>query len=571
MSNYLTSFNVRRTPQSESISGRTDQVTNDAGGVVFAADDFTRLRRFLILGAEGGTYYVDERKATRANGEVVLRCLREDGLRVVREIVDVSESGRAARNDPALFALAMAAADRDVEVRRAALAALPRVARIGTHLYHFMTFVAGFRGRGRALHRALGRWFTDKTPDQLAYQAVKYRQRDGWAMRDVLKLARPAPPTPDHDAIFRFLTDPTQRPDHWRRAIDHDVPVPAPIEAYGAATNAATSRDVVRLVERYGGQLPREAIPAGLIDADVWRALLKAGMPMTALIRNLAAMTRVGVLTPTSAEVGLVHAQLRNVEAIRKSRIHPVQALVAMKTYASGRSLRGDAAWAPVPSIVDALDRLFYDAFGNLESTGKRWLIGLDVSGSMDARILGIPNLSAREAAAAMALVIAASGDPYETVAFTSSRDAWSGRRTSPPPGQWRPTDTHYRGRFSDADGVSPFALSARQRLDDVAHATAALPMGGTDCALPMRYAKAMKLEVDVFVVITDNETWAGDVHPTQALADYRRTSGIDAKLAVVATTSSGFTIADPTDPRQIDMVGFDANLPVALGEFAKL
>ena len=34
--------------------------------------------------------------------------------------------------------------------------------------------------------------------------------------------------------------------------------------------------------------------------------------------------------------------------------------------------------------------------------------------------------------------------------------------------------------------------------------------MGGTDCAQPMLYAKRKKLAVDVFIVYTDNETWAG-------------------------------------------------------------
>ena len=47
--------------------------------------------------------------------------------------------------------------------------------------------------------------------------------------------------------------------------------------------------------------------------------------------------------------------------------------------------------------------------------------------------------------------------------------------------------------------------------------------MGGTDCALPMIHAKQKKLEVDVFIVYTDSETWYGKVHPTEALKQYRK------------------------------------------------
>jgi 60 kDa SS-A/Ro ribonucleoprotein len=72
-----------------------------------------------------------------------------------------------------------------------------------------------------------------------------------------------------------------------------------------------------------------------------------------------------------------------------------------------------------------------------------------------------------------------------------------------------------------------------------------------------------------VFVVYTDNETWAGKVHPSQALAEYRRKMGIPAKLVVMGLASNGFTIADPRDPGMLDVVGFDASVPQVLREFA--
>ena len=39
------------------------------------------------------------------------------------------------------------------------------------------------------------------------------------------------------------------------------------------------------------------------------------------------------------------------------------------------------------------------------------------------------------------------------------------------------------------------------------------VPMGGTDCAQPMIYAQKKRLSVDVFIVYTDCETWAGRNH----------------------------------------------------------
>ena len=144
---------TRLTPQSEPIPG-SRQVPNSAGGFAFAVDDWTRLDRFLVLGAEGGSYHVGERELTVQNAAAVRNCLEVDGLRTVERIVAVSEAGRAPKNDPAVFALAMAAGMGRPEVRTAALTALPRVCRTGTHLFQFAEAIEGFRGWGRALRKA---------------------------------------------------------------------------------------------------------------------------------------------------------------------------------------------------------------------------------------------------------------------------------------------------------------------------------------------------------------------------------------------------------------------------------
>ena len=71
-------------------------------------------------------------------------------------------------------------------------------------------------------------------------------------------------------------------------------------------------------------------------------------------------------------------------------------------------------------------------------------------------------------------------------------------------------------------------------------------------------------------MIYTDSETWYGDIHPAQALAEYRAMSGIDAKLAVVGMVANEVSIADPNDAGMIDFVGFDTSTPQALSEFAR-
>jgi len=51
------------------------------------------------------------------------------------------------------------------------------------------------------------------------------------------------------------------------------------------------------------------------------------------------------------------------------------------------------------------------------------------------------------------------------------------------------------------------------------------------------------------------------------ALCEYRRASGIDARLVVVGMVSNGSSIADPNDH---DVVGFDTATPQLVSDFAR-
>jgi 60 kDa SS-A/Ro ribonucleoprotein len=528
----LTAVSTRRTPQLTPADER--QVRNAAGGYAFAVDDETRVHRFLTLGTDGGTYYTTERELTAATAEVVLRAARDRGEWLVERVVEVSTAGRAPRPNPALFALAAAAALADEAGRRAALAALPAVARTGTHLFRFAGYVEQFRGWGRGLRRAVAGWYLDRPVDDLALQVVKYRQRDGWTHRDLLRLAHPATGEPARRALFGWIAS---------RGTDR-AGLPELVDAFHRAQAATAVAEWVPLVERH--RLTWEMLPdAALREPDVWRALIAAGLPQTALLRQLPRLTRLGVLTGDTRAA--VVAQLTDPQRLRGGRVHPVAVLVAQATYAGGRSVRGSATWQPDRQVVDALDAAFYAAFAALRPTGKRTLVALDVSGSMVAPAAGTP-LSCRAASAALALVTLATEADADVVGFTAE-----GPRS----------DLRQRA-------LRELAISPRQRLDDVVATVAALPYGATDCALPMQWAQERGRVYDTFVVYTDNQTWAGPIHPHQALVRYRERVNPHARLVVVAMTASDVSVADPADPGMLDVAGFDAAVPTLIADFSR-
>lgn len=546
MARLTDSFSRTRTPQHEQAAAK--QRRNSAGGFSFAIDDRARLDRFLILGSEGGTYYVAPRELTIANARCVERCLDADGLGTVEQIARLSEQGRAPKNDPAIFALAIAAGHADPATREAALAAIPRICRIATHLFQFVDAVQHFRGWGRGLRRAIARWYLDKGPRTLAYQLVKYPQRVGWSHRDVLRKAGGAigPHSLAHEAVLRFAVDGLAGFDRDRviRRGDHEVgygmiardQLPELILAVDALNGTTDPRKAAALIRQH--RLTHEMVPGQLKRSpEVWAAMLEH-MPMTAMIRNLAKLTEVGVLAPFSDATKQVVHQLGTPERLAKARLHPLAILTALRIYARGRGHRGKLSWTPVSEIVEALDQAFYACFANVEPAGKRTLLALDVSGSMGSgEIAGLPGITPAVGSAAMAMLTLAREPKVEIIAFSAR--------------------------------IVPVSLHRRASLDQVATQLAGISMGATDCAQPMLWALERKLSVDTFVVYTDNETWHGQVHPHQALERYRDQMGIAAKLIVVGMTATEFSIADPDDAGMLDVVGFDTAAPAIMATFS--
>lgn len=506
-------------PQTEPLPGR-GQVPNEAGGYVWQVDDWQRLLRFLILGSEGGTYYASQKELTLQNAECVRQLLKQNGLRVVEVITEVSQAGRAPKNDPALFALAICMAEGDVLTRRAATAALPKVARIGTHLYHFVAYLRAMRGWGRIARKAVRDWFLEQDADRLAYQMVKYAQRDGWSGRDLLRLTHAKPQNQQQNAVFKWAV---------RKELVPDAPV---MIRHAAAIEINPSEAVILKAVQDG--FPWEAIPSNRRTDAVWKALLPK-LGMTAMIRSLGNLSARGVID-RGAEDGIVR-RLLSLDALRVARVHPIQLLAALMTYQQGHGMRGSGEWKVNQLIARALEGAFYLSFGLITPTGKRLVLALDVSGSMQSgELAGVPGLTPHLGTGALAMLAVRSERQAQIIAF--------------------------------ADTMREVYLGADERLDSVLNKLRAIPFGGTDCALPMIWAMQNKVLADAFIIYTDNETWAGEIHPAQALQAYREQTGIPAKLVVVGMTSNGFTIADPQDAGMMDVVGFDTATPQVIADF---
>ena len=417
---YLNRVIESPVPQSEPLEG---MVANSAGGYAYPVDDFARLRRFLVLGSEGGSYYTSERKLTLENAQAVRRCIETDGPAAVREIVGVSEERRAPRVGPALFALALAVAHGNDETKAQAFQALPRVARTGSHLHEFAGYADSMRGWGRGLRRAIAAWYAARPVTDAVYQAVKYRNRYGWTHRDLLRKVHAKAEGPLNE-LFAWVTQGTLP------SKDPDLRL---VHAFERA-KTADADTLAGLIREH--RMSWEMVPAEMMNRkEVWQALSE-DMPVTAFIRNLATMTRLEVISPMkSARACEVLARI----GTERGRVHPIGVLSALLTYRSGKGVRGQHTWEPVSQVVDALDAAFERSFAQAPQTGSRLYLGIDVSGSMGhGDVAGVPGLTPRMAAAAMAMAVAR----REPNHYLGRRDP-PGRGSPEVPrgdGAWRPS-----------------------------------------------------------------------------------------------------------------------------------
>ncbi|HZV50669.1 MAG TPA: TROVE domain-containing protein [Candidatus Dormibacteraeota bacterium] len=542
---------LRTTPQSMPIPDVPHMVPNRAGGFVYPLSDEERLWRFLVLGSADGSYYASAPELTRENAFVVDRLLEAGkGPWVVDRIVEVSESGRAPRQEPAILALALCLRTApDVETRRRAAEATPRVCRTVTALASLAEAskaVGAKPGWGRVARRAFNNWLTSRTPADLAYQAVKYRQRQGWTLADVMRRSRPLLDAEDERRpIIDWVLDRQaharpRSPRHGRTTAN----LPAIVEAFERIQAETDPTQAARLVRDH--RLPWEAVPDRFArDLAVQEALFE-NMPTTAMLRQLGRLTNLGLITPGGEHAHEVVRRLEDRERLRRARVHPFALFLAHATYAAGHGLRGHLSWKPVPEVMEALEAAFFASFGNLRPSGRRLLTAIDFSGSMGSPfLLDVPNLSPALAGTVMAAITLRTEPGAVALAFDT-----------------RVTEFHLDRETSIA-GLTEAAERTLHHLG-----------GGTDCAAPIVHAIQHWSDLDGIVLYTDEETWAGSVHPIEAISQYRARWERPTKMVTVAMVAHGYTLANrnregrPEDAGAMTAVGMDPNVPALIGEF---
>ena len=510
------------TPQTKPIPGReTEMRQGRSGGFMFDAGIWQMLRRCLLIGTAKSTFYAGKQELTEDFVAVVQEAIAQNPTKVAQEIVYASD-GRAINNSAPILALVLLSMGETPEAKKAFQEIFPQVVRTASHFYEWLSYTKSMRGFGKVIREAGKTWLSREDVKGLAYQLLKYQQRQGFSHRDALRLFHVKPPTEDHRQLFEWVVK------GWEE-LPKEIPTDALAQIWWYEWLKRNPEKTGHAIAQ--GHLTHEMATVGKMDKQAWQLLFNE-MPIGAMLRNLGSLTELGVLRGDERQnLNRIENVLNNKEHLRKGRIHPIDVLKALKTYQSGGKLgRSQKTWTPVPRIVDILETAVELSFDVVEPTGKVFMHAVDISGSMSWGVVNSLGLSCCEIATTMALVTAKAEKNYMIRGFATD---------------FRDLDITKKDSFSSA-----LKKASNQNF------------GGTDASVAYDWMIKNRFKADVICFWTDSESWSGYKHPAQALAEYRKKVNPNTKAVYITLAPYQITLVDPKDPLSWDMGGFDPSMP---------
>ena len=503
-----------------------------------------------------------------------------NGSFVVKTLTKFRTENRTPKLDAIIFTLALCCRCNDQETKRSAYASLPEICRNPANLFQFLSFcksVSAGSGWGRAHRRAVANWYLkhadrtsydDNDPEiegadslkRLVYHLFKYQSRYGWSHKDVFRLchfkeSELKERTPVKYLVLFFTSSLNHFRNRGKEVLkdmkdDCKSEFEKLVDGYIKAKSCQSMDELIGLI--YEFHIPREVVPSRMLNyKGVWQALLRR-MPLTALIRNLGKMSSLGVFEKDSAEENLTIEKLTNSDILMKSKVHPFTILVALNQYRKGRGERGSLKWQVNQDICEALENAFYLSFNVIrtldekssdEKSRKNYLLAMDVNGSMNAPVMGTPAITARDTAAALAMVTVRSGHSCTVVAFSGENG---------------------KSKIKDVDILNT------DLLPEVLEKFSVIDPGNVDCSLLLQEATEAKVgqssilrkeSYDVFIVYTSFQTEFSEKE-AELLQQYNSES----RFVLCGLTNS--LPQNSVTPKLLEITGFDSYTPSLINEF---
>ena len=355
--------------------------------------------------------------------------------------------------------------------------------------------VIGRKSLGSAAKKRVQQWLSERSAEQLVNAMVGQDP----SLADVIKMVHPKPADAAREALYAYLIG---------KPCDAAL-LPQVLKDY-AAFKAGQQQEVPKI--------PFQLLTALDLTPQQWVGIAcQAPWQMTRM--NLNTFARQGVFKVGGMKEQIAE-RLRNPALIGKARAFPYQLLNAYYNCADG-----------VPEQVrTALHDAMELALSNVPKIQGKVYVMVDVSGSMQWPVTGYR----RGATSTVRCIDVAALVGAAVLAKNPQAEIW-------------PFDTrlHWH-KLNQRDGV----LRNASKL-------AKFGGGGTDCSRPLVELNARKLEADLVLFVSDNESWVDTQYgrssyrrPTRVLAEWEQLKRRNpkARLACIDIQPYGTTQAPERD-----------------------
>ena len=489
--------------------------------------DYRFVERFLVLGHERGTYDAPALDVREVPTPALDRWLAEDGVRVVRDAAAFLTSGRAYRPEPALHVLARAITAGPAAAREEALALLPAAVRTSGQLFSLLRFVRGRTPWSGPLKEAIGTWYATRSTAELATLIVRAPAEGAWSHREALRAVRPKPPTPAHEALFRWLVDGTPP----NGAIDDRG---LELVAAFARLQETTAQPVARvLVERW--PILREVLPAGWHqDRRIIEAIV-ATLSGEGLVRWVLRLAEHGVLGANDPAAVLLVRRLAALDTSARAALPPFLTLSAWAT------VRYQAATGQTPptGLEGLLYDLFHEAMAGLPRSTDPLVVAIDPAASTALDGLpACPGLDPRTALAALAMLAVACCRRPRLVAFGPQ--------------------------------LEPLELGAGAELRSLLGRLERIPAGTVDGSAPIEAALADDQGTETFLILSGTRPADRALAPEAVLQRYRAETRSEARWIGVSVGRERLAASPPLSLDALEVHGFDLTVPALLTDLLR-
>lgn len=306
--------------------------------------------------------------------------------------------------------------------------------------------VTGRKSLGSLPKRLVRRWFESRN-DEAIFRADVGQSP---SVADIIKMVHPRPGTPAREALYGYLI-----------GRKHDVDVlPALVREFEAWKTAPQGNPP---------DVPFQMLTALPLTTEQWQEIARrAPWQMTRM--NLNTFARHGVFTNKEL-THLIASRLRSEDQIRRSRVLPYQLLAAY------HNVSADVPHEVKESLQDAMEI----SVSNVPQVAGKVIVAPDVSGSMHSSVTGYrPGATSKIRCIDVAALISAAF-------LRQNRDA-----------EVLPFETN----------VVRVALNPRDSVMTNAQKLASLPAGGTNCSAVLIDLNARKVQADLVIYVSDNESW---------------------------------------------------------------